>query len=114
MLGVVFIMETFENAKIFCSNYPSDNAPKRGEKYYFENDNIKTYAIEIENDVFNPNCYGARFFFTKFQKVLIDGVYQNQSGTFVGYWYKNGAYRTCNIKEIFSIDCQKVLTVGLI
>src|SRR5690606_12372035 len=107
-------MNTFENAKLFCSNYPDDNPPKRGEKYYFEDDNIMTMADEIEHDIFKPNGFGARFCFTKFEKVLIDGVYQNNNGIFVGYWYKNGAYSTCSIDEMFTTDCQKVLSIGIL
>ncbi len=94
------INETFENAVKFCSNYPSENVPKSGGKYYFESSNNKSFAKEVKNDLFKPNEFGVRFYFTKFSKVLIDGVYENEYGLFVGFWYKNGTYRTCNINEI--------------
>jgi len=106
-------MNTFDNAIKFCSNYPDENTPKNGTEYYFESSNIKSIAKEVDNE-FKPNEFGAIFFFTRFQKVLIDGVYSNSNGLFVGFWYKNGGYRTCRLSEMRKINDPHVLLVGLV
>ncbi len=106
-------METIEKAKIWCRGEARENPPKKGKKYYFENDNSLSYAKEIEHDVFKPLGYGARRVFYKFDKVLIDGVYENKYGLFVGYWYTNGTYRTCKITEIKDINSDIVSKIGL-
>ena len=114
MLGVVFIMNTFEYAIKFCSNFPDQNTPKNGGEYYFESSNNMSFATEVQGDLFKPLDYGAIFYFTKFQKVLIDGVYENKYGQFVGYWYKNGTYRTCRIEEVKKLNDTQVLSIGLL
>lgn len=97
-------LTTLENAKIFCANPPSDNPPKRGEEYYFESSNYLSFAEEIQHPIFTPNSFAKKLYFTIYQEILIDGVYKNQHGLFVGYWYKNGAYRTCRISAIKRIN----------
>jgi hypothetical protein len=114
MLGVVFIMNTFEYAINFCSNFPDQNTPKNGGEYYFESSNNMSFATEVQSDLFKPLDYGAIFYFTKFQKVLIDGVYENKYGQFAGYWYKNGTYRTRRIEEVKKLNDTQVLSIGLL
>jgi hypothetical protein len=107
-------MTTIENAKIWCKKVVNDNPPKKGENYYFENDNYMSYAKEITHNLFSANTFAAKMYFTKFQKIFIDGIYENKNGIFVGYWYQNGTYRTCKISEIELIDSEIVKSIGLL
>lgn len=101
-------METKEFAKLFCKNEPEDNPPKRGEKYYFGRSSFLSFATEISHDILKPNTFCAIPFFSSYLRVLVDGVYENSDGTFVGVFLPNGAYTTVCIIEVHSLNNEYV------